>query len=814
MAESGKVGFELIKQTPITLLALTRHPVEPDEEYWFARCRADFLRSFPLALLELVRVTALLSLVGLTTNFFYTSVALAGWALVMATQMSVRRKEAIHEANEEIALHRRAGTIRIRTIWWCPVLAWGIIIAPHAHHEGLVALGIAMMMIDGISVLTLPHLALGSSIAGGCAIIVGMFVADGLSAAFVAAIVLAMISFLHWSIYNLYYLFATRRIRTKRLSQSNETVQLLLNQYDDEGSDWLYEIDREGCIHNPSPRFCEACGIDADKLEGMPFSHLFHEGVHRHELQGKLDHEESFRNLIVPLMVDGEERWWSINGRPVEQRHGQVGGWRGFVSDISATKKAEAKVEFMAHFDLLTSLPNRTLFNATLERVMSRASEQRKIGLLFVDLDHFKEINDGHGHAAGDAVLVEVGRRLERVVRPGDMAARLGGDEFAVLLPGLPSPDAGLEIAERILNIVTKPIEVDDQAMPIGASIGVAFAPDDGRTGDELLRAADLAMYDAKLRGRNGVATFDEKLREQMQERRDLAVGLRSAIFRGELELHYQPLVDITTRETKGYEALLRWNHPQKGLVSPSDFIPIAEETGLIREIGEWVIRTALTDAAKWPEHISVAVNVSPAQMRDESLIRLVANALAVSGVASHRLELEITENLFIHNTDEVISLLHRLRDIGVRINLDDFGTGYSSLNYLHSFPFDKIKIDQSFVRGLIDREDCQAIVQSVITLAKDLHMTTIAEGVENDDQLNALLNRGCNQVQGYLFSRAVPSRQLRFPESSQQREAPVVEGDVELLRQRNQDEDKATEIETGTVRKQREDVQRKRRAG
>lgn len=768
-----KVGHELIRRTPVTLLALTRHPVEPHEEDWFARCRGDYLRSFPLTLFELVRLAALLLLVGPSTSLAFTCAALAGFALVVGTQASVRHREADPDLRQTLALRFRRETIRIRAAWWCVMLGWSIVIAPQDQLQGLAALGIAMMVIDGISVLALPHLALGTALASGCAIIAGLLAREGMAAAPIAVVILLLASFLHWSIYNLFYLFATRRIRTKRLAQSNETIQLLLNQYDDEGSDWLYEIDAEAHISNPSARFCEACGISADRLEGMPLAALFHEGIHRQELQAKLSRGESFRDLILPIEVRGEERWWSLNGRPVDQLRGETGGWRGFIADVSEAKQAEAKISYMAHFDLLTGLPNRTLFNATLERAMMRLSARRSVGLLFVDLDHFKEINDGYGHSAGDALLVEVGHRLEQTVRPGDMVARLGGDEFVVLLSDLPSRDECLDVAQRLLAELAKPIEIDGQALPVGASIGAAFAPEDGTTADELLRAADLAMYEAKVGGRNGISIFNAGMREQMQERRDLATGLRNAIRRNELELHYQPLVNLSTGQTGGYEALVRWSHPAKGMLGPDLFIPIAEESALINELGEWVIRNALAEAATWPDDLTIAVNVSPAQMRDKSFLKLVTNALAASGVQPHRLELEVTESLFIHDEDEVLKLLQSFRKMGVRLSLDDFGTGYSSFKYLQSFPFDKIKIDRSFVAGLLDREDCQAIVQSVIALARDLEISTTAEGVETDGQLEALRQQGCSQVQGFLFSEAVPPQNLPFnrPESADGRD-------------------------------------------
>jgi diguanylate cyclase (GGDEF)-like protein/PAS domain S-box-containing protein len=763
MTKDANIGHGLIAETPYSLLALTRHHIEPQEEHWFARCRADYLRSFPLSLMELLRLVTLLSLVGPATNLAYTMVTISGWGIVMAMQASVRRLEAQPGFDEIVALRNRSNVIRIRAVWWICVLAWGISIAPHASHEGLVALAIAMMFIDGISTMTLPHLALAVSIGGGVSLSTGLLFADKLPAWPVAVVVLTATTFMHWSIYNLYYLFSTRRIRTKRLSQSNDTIQLLLNQYDDEGSDWLYEIDPNGLINNPSPRFCTACNLTADELEGKALLSLVSESHQQTDLAVHLERKQPFRDFVVPASSDGASVWWSISGRPLQDKLGQAAGWRGFIADITAAKHAEAKVDFMAHYDLLTQLPNRTLFNATVERAFTRLSKDEVIGLLYVDLDHFKAINDGHGHAVGDQVLAEVARRLERAVRPRDMVARLGGDEFVVLLPELGTVDDGLAVAERILEAVGSAIEIDGQLLPIGASIGVAYAPHDAQRGEELLRAADLAMYDAKSRGGRSISIFDANMQVQMLERRTLELDLRASIVRQELELYYQPLLDINSGATVGYEALLRWHHATRGTVQPDMFIPIAEETGCIIEIGEWVLRTALAEAATWPEHLTIAVNLSPAQMTGGNLLNLVVSALAASGVVPNRLELEITETMLMQESEDVLATLHKLRSLGVRIALDDFGTGYSSLNYLRSFPFDKIKIDRCFVSEIVDREDCQAIVRSVLSLANDLNMTTTAEGVEFSEQLNALREGGCHQVQGFLYSRAVPSSELHF---------------------------------------------------
>jgi diguanylate cyclase (GGDEF)-like protein/PAS domain S-box-containing protein len=762
MANFSRPGHRLITQTPLSLLALTRHHVEPHEEHWFARCRADYLRNFPLSLLETVRLALLLLLVGPRTNPIFTLITVIGWCAVMAMQRSVRQKEAAPGFDEKLALKNRFSVIRLRAAWWCGALLAALLIAPTGNLHGLIALGVAMMMVDGLSAMSLPHLGLGASATGAVAMSVGLIAREGWEAAPVTVTVWVMACFMHWSLYNLYYMFATRRIRTRRLSQSNETIQLLLNQYDDEGSDWLYEINRTFQIYNPSQRFCDACGLTRKALEGLSLIELLAEAPEAGDLRELLEEGRAFRNVVVPIRVGGVERWWSMNGRPVV-REGETIGWRGFIADISAAKRAEAKVAFMAHYDVLTQLPNRTLFSATLARAFHRNAGTGVIGLLYVDLDHFKAINDGHGHAIGDRVLVEISRRLEEAVRPRDMIARLGGDEFVILMSDLDAPEDGLAVAERVLAQIGSSIEIDGQIMPIGVSIGAAFAPEDGRTGEELLRAADLAMYDAKSRGRRGISVFDAEMQIQMQERRTLELDLRAAIVRGELELHYQPLLDINTGVTAGYEALLRWNHATRGLVSPDAFIPIAEETGVIVEIGEWVIRTALAEAATWPEELTVAVNMSPAQMKDGNLLAVVVSALAASGVTPGRLELEITENLLMQESEEVLATLHKLRGLGVKIALDDFGTGYSSLNYLRSFPFDKIKIDRCFVSELAEREDCQAIVRSVIALANELKMTTTAEGVEVSEQLDALRRDGCTQAQGFLYSRAVPARELLF---------------------------------------------------
>jgi diguanylate cyclase (GGDEF)-like protein len=752
----------LIAEAPITLHALIRHDIASGEEAWFARCRADFLRSFPTLLLEWTRLLILLSLLGAAAGHAYAGAASLGCLLTSAAQLITQSAERRQHSDEQRNLARRGWLLALRTLWWSMAVFWGCLLAPPPAREALIALALTMMLIDGITATTLPRLALGLAMLQGAALTLGCLLAEGPAAAWVGVIVMVVGTFLHWTLFNLYYMFATRRLRTRRLSQAHETVRLLLNQYDDEGSDWLYELDAGGAIRNPSARFCAALGVEAGVLDGLELEALF-SGEAAQALAAHLQAGQPFRAQVLALVIGDEERWWSISGRPITDATGACQGWRGFVADITEARRAEARVTWLAHYDALTGLANRALLQANLERVLAGRRAKERVSLLYIDLDLFKEINDGLGHGAGDAVLIETARRLEHAVRPRDLVARLGGDEFVVLADGADAKAAQM-IAERILTALAQPIDLDGQTAHVGASIGIATAPGDALNAGDLLRAADVAMYHAKAAGRRGFAVFDPEMQTRVRERRELELDLRAAVRLGQLQLHYQPLLDLSDGQTVGHEALLRWQHPTRGLVAPDDFIPIAEETGLIVEIGQWVIREALSEAASWPAHMAVAVNLSPAQLRDKALLSTIIQTLASSGVAPNRLELEITETMLLQDTQEVLGLLHKLRALGVRIALDDFGTGYSSLNYLRSFPFDKIKIDRCFIAELTAREDCQAIVRSVLSMASDLNMVTTAEGVEAFEQLEALRAGGCDQAQGYLFSKAVPAAELGLP--------------------------------------------------
>ncbi len=429
---------------------------------------------------------------------------------------------------------------------------------------------------------------------------------------------------------------------------------------------------------------------------------------------------------------------------------------------LRVLRKAANRASYLASHDPLTDLPNRALFNEWLVQCLAAAGRKHcAAAVLCIDIDHFKEVNDMLGHAAGDALLRQVTARIRESLRAEDVLARLGGDEFAVIQSRIQQPTGASSLAERLVRVIGAPVELDGQEITIGASIGISmYQPGSETTAQVLLQQADLALAGAKAEGRGSFRFFEPEMNRALLERKALEADLRRAIATGQFELHYQPQVDLATREMRGVEALLRWNHPVDGWIPPDRFIPLAEETGLILAIGDWVIRTACRDAADWPG-VRVAVNVSPMQFRHGDLVDTVGAALRASGIAAERLELEITEGVLLQNTDTVLAALRALKALGVCIAMDDFGTGFSSLSYLRRFRFDKIKIDRSFVADLGADEQCDSIIDAVIGLSRSLDMRSNAEGVETLAQVEALAARGCQEVQGYFFARPMPKADL-----------------------------------------------------
>jgi len=436
------------------------------------------------------------------------------------------------------------------------------------------------------------------------------------------------------------------------------------------------------------------------------------------------------------------------------------GGWIATHEDITERRKAEARIAHMAHHDALTDLPNRILFREIMDQALARARRGETFAVLCIDLDRFKETNDTLGHPIGDRLLTAAAARLAGCVRDVDTVARLGGDEFAIIQPSVARAEDSSALARRILEALEEPFEIEGHQIIIGASLGIVMSPQDGDNPDQLLRNADIALYRAKADGRGTFRFFEAVMDARLQARRALELDLRKGLASGEFALHYQPLVDILGMKINSCEALLRWNHPMRGMIGPGEFISLAEETGLIVPLGEWALRAACWDALRWPGDVKVAVNLSACQFRAKNLVQIVRRALDDSGLPASRLELEITESILLDDDETNIAMLHEIRALGVQISMDDFGTGYSSLSYLRSFPFDKIKIDQMFIRDL-QRRDAQAIVQAVVTMGSTLGMITTAEGVETEAQLREVAAMGCTEFQGYFFSRPLSPSQL-----------------------------------------------------
>jgi len=429
--------------------------------------------------------------------------------------------------------------------------------------------------------------------------------------------------------------------------------------------------------------------------------------------------------------------------------------------DITEQRRSEARITHMALHDALTGLPNRVLLNERLEHALARAKRGEMVATHMLDLDHFKHVNDTLGHPAGDKLLRMVTERLRALVRETDTIARMGGDEFAVMQVAISQPSDATVLAHRMIEALGAPYEIDGHQIVIGTSVGIAVGPTDGVSTDQIMRNADLALYRAKGDGRGTYRFFEQEMDTQMQVRRALECDLRKALPAQEFELYYQPVVDLKTNAISGFEALIRWRHPDKGLVAPNTFIPLAEEIGLIVPLGEWVIRDACATAAKWPDNLKIAVNLSPAQFKSPGLIQMIADALATSGLAADRLELEITETILLQDSEATLGMLYQLRELGVRIAMDDFGTGYSSLSYLQSFPFDKIKIDRSFVKDIVESSGSLNIVRAVAALANGLGIAATAEGVETQAQLDSIRSEGCSEMQGFLFSQPLPAHEI-----------------------------------------------------
>ncbi|GJE79348.1 hypothetical protein CJNNKLLH_0674 [Methylorubrum thiocyanatum] len=627
----------------------------------------------------------------------------------------------------------------------------------------LIAASCAGLIATGMSAAVLPPVAIGFS----GLIIAGSFF--GLAATgerfyiYVATLLVFYAAFICFTILHLSRLLKMRVVSQIDLERQQEFTNLLLNEFEENASDWLWETNAELRLQHVSPRLVEVARSSERQLLGLPLEQLLLPAVAAPDghpstvLWNCIAERRTFRNLILPLNIAGEQRTWELSGKPIFTNGTRFSGYRGVGSDVTEKRQSEERLSYLALHDTLTDLPNRVQFQQLLEAAREQAGASGRFAVLALDLDEFKNVNDTFGHAAGDGLLRAFAERLQRFASSDVHIARLAGDEFALLAKGSAARDRHTValLASDIVAAVASPFTVNGIRVSIGVSIGIAMAPQDGCL--EIMRRADLALYRTKGEGRNGYRFYEAEMDERIEARRALSTDLRGALDRNEFLLHFQPIVSREGR-VRGFEALVRWKHPKRGFVSPAEFIPLAEETGVIIPLGEWILQQACATAAGWPGDISIAVNLSPIQFRHSDLPLLVISALQESGLDASRLEIEITESVFLEATPAIKTALAKLRELGVRLSLDDFGTGYSSLSYLRRLAFDKIKIDQSFVRDLPHEQSGAAIVRAIIDLATSLKMTVIAEGVETEAQRRCLLSLGCHALQGYLFSRPVPA--------------------------------------------------------
>jgi diguanylate cyclase (GGDEF)-like protein/PAS domain S-box-containing protein len=589
--------------------------------------------------------------------------------------------------------------------------------------------------------------------------------------------------------------FGARLMAEANAARQQQLVSLLLHDFETHASDWLWELDGLGHLHNPSSRLAHLWGKSLDTLGRQGFIDLFEpdpeddtgEGQMALELlRERLRQGQPFRNLVVPLVAKGSRRWWQLTAKPLFDDKGKACGWRGVGSDITERRNANREMNQLANFDALTGLANRHQFNAQLQQLAaSLRAQDKSFALMFLDLDNFKTVNDSLGHAVGDKVLQNVGKRLQQAIRHGDMLARLGGDEFALISRGEDSVQNAAVIAQRLLACFHEPCQVDGLNLQIGCSIGIVLSPIHSDEPDTLLKNADMALYAAKSAGRNTFYFYETDMAVSAQKRlnalndmrrvlesvpciKQLAMGVAqgfrwdSQLQLPEFEVFFQPQIKLETGDITGFEALVRWHHPDHGLVPPSDFIPIAEESNMIIPLGIWVLMESCKLAAGWPEPWRLAVNISASQFSHGSLILVVKRALELSGLEPTRLELEITESLLIQDAQSTRVALNELRRLGVRVALDDFGTGYSSLAYLRNFPLNQLKIDRSFVAALQDDPSARAIVTAIIQLANALNLETTAEGIESPVEAAILRECGCLLGQGFLFAAPMPENALR----------------------------------------------------
>ena len=566
--------------------------------------------------------------------------------------------------------------------------------------------------------------------------------------------------------------FLTARIAESGMAEKSEVVSMLLREFEEGEADWLWQIDTSRRVRAISPRFAFALGLPPEQIEGKPFIQLiageawdtgqFPSSLH--DLAERLKRRESFSNLLVRVTINNHQRWWELSGTSKLDENGVFNGFRGVGSDVTEQRESSEKIAYMARYDTLTGLPNRMMVTEAMGEAMRYADQWRtRCAFLMIDLDRFKSVNDTLGHLIGDQLLARVSERLKSIMTDNELVGRLGGDEFAVVIRDASDHNRVTRVADTVIELLSRPYEVDHHTLYIGASVGSAIGPRDGSTVETLMRNADLALYRSKEEGGGLHHGYEPSLHQHAEERRKLEFSLRRALEKSEFMLHYQPVVDANDEHIVSFEALIRWNSEEHGLVSPVKFIPLAEDTRLIVPIGDWVMREACREAINWPGDIKVAVNVSGEQLLDPGFTSSVIGALSSSGLPAQRLEIEVTESIFVRDAATARAALEQIMALGCGVALDDFGTGYSSLSYIRNLRFSTIKVDRSFVQGAATgSRESLAIIRAVVAMAESLEMSTTAEGVETERELEVIRELGCRKIQGYYFGRPMAAADAR----------------------------------------------------
>ncbi len=657
---------------------------------------------------------------------------------------------------------------------WATIDIIGFADATGSQKQVLIALTVGMTAGAGFALATVPAAAIAFCGIMGMGVAISLLLTSDVIGLYLFALFLIYVAIIVRASLALCKSI-TERVQAKLAAlEQRDVINLLLNDFEENAADWLWGTDADMRIGHASPRFCEQLQVPDTFILGkpiidaLPFARIGSKPIDgtetREDFHRRMCQKQSFRDADICVEQAGELAIWSLTAKAIIDASGTFTGYRGVGRDVTASREARLRIEHMARHDPLTDVGNRTLLNEDLTRAIARHERfADPFSVLLLDLDRFKQVNDTHGHGVGDELLREVARVLNTLCDETDTLARLGGDEFAILHMSAEGPQCSGVLATRIIERLQRPFSLKSGTVQVGVSIsiGIACAPIDGTEADQLLRNADLALYRAKVDGRNRFHFFDTSLDASARRRNKIEHELRMALTNDTLSLNFQPLISAESGKVVCAEALLRWNHPTLGPISPAEFVPIAEETGLITGIGAWVVNQACKLAADWPAHIRVAVNLSPRQFISPGLLPMIENALQQNSMTAARLELELTESLLMNSTPGVGETLQALSRLGLRIALDDFGTGFSSLSYLLHYHFDKLKIDQSFISDLETNADSRAIVSSIINLAKELRMSVAAEGIEATGQLDLLKQFGCGEIQGYLVSRPMPIDQF-----------------------------------------------------